>query len=122
MLKPGLVILYVDNPKKSADFYTRLFEQSPIEDSETFVMYLFDNAWKLGLWSKHTVVPESQASSQCMEVAFALDSKAAVDVCFKQLKEKNVEILQTPTALDFGYAFTALDPDNHRLRFYYIAP
>ena len=31
-----------------------------------------------------------------------------------------LKILQTPTDLDFGRTFVALDPDNHRLRVYWL--
>ena len=50
------------------------------------------------------------------EIAFALESDAAVDAAFAEWRARGVEIAQPPTRLDFGYAFLGLDPDGHRLR------
>lgn len=119
MLKPSLFILYVDNPLKSAAFYSELFDQTPIQSTDTFVMYAFSQGWKLGLWSKHDVIPAPEAISQGVEVAISLSSKEEVDAQYRQLQQQTVQIIQPPSSLDFGYAFTALDPDGHRLRFYF---
>lgn len=118
MLRPSLVILYVDNPQKSAEFYSHLFDKIPIETSETFVMYAFEKAWKLGLWSKHSVKPKARKVSECCEIAIALPNTEAIDTLHQQLKIKGIASIQAPAKLDFGYTFTLLDPNGHRLRFY----
>lgn len=118
MFKPNLCILYVDSPQQSKLFYSKLFQQTPVHASSTFVMFCFDDGWQFGLWSNKTVSPKSQAITQCMEVASKLKSNKEVDALYLQLQQQKVVMLHAPKALDFGYAFTALDPDGHRLRFY----
>lgn len=31
-----------------------------------------------------------------------------------------MEIVQAPEAMDFGYTFSGIDPDGHRLRVYHL--
>ena len=120
MLKPNLFILYVNNVKNSEDFYNELLNITPVHSSKTFAMYAFTQGWKLGLWSKDSVIPASHTISECSEVAFEFDSTQEVDNFYKKINQKT-EIVQAPQLLDFGYAFTARDPSGHRLRFYSIS-
>lgn len=39
----------------------------------------------------------------------------ALDISLRTLY-RGLPMLQTPTTMDFGYTFTATDPDGHRLR------
>jgi len=41
---------------------------------------------------------------------------AQVDALHADWRERGLAILQDPQMLDFGYTFTAADPDGHRLR------
>jgi len=81
-------------------------------------MIKFDNSWQLGLWAKHSVEPSCNKITGAIEVATMLETSQAVDDLYKKLVQQKVEIIQQPTQLDFGYAFTIEDPDGHRLRFY----
>ncbi len=119
-MKPNLFILYVEDVAQTERFYSELFETAAVESSDTFTLFNFADSWQLGLWSKHTVMPASQASSQCMELGIRLDSVEAVNHCYDKLRTQNVAVVQPPKQLDFGYALTALDPDSHRLRFYHL--
>ena len=56
MPDPNFIILYVNDPMRSADFYAHLMEKQPVEASPTFAMFALDSGVMLGLWSKHTVV------------------------------------------------------------------
>jgi hypothetical protein len=62
MTDPNFIILYVDNPSVSADFYAGLLGKTPVESSPTFAMFILESGLKLGLWSKHTVEPASAAA------------------------------------------------------------
>lgn len=118
MLNPSFIMLYVDNPTKSAEFYAMLLEQQPCESSLTFAMFILDQGYKLGLWSKHTVEPAATISGGGGELGFPVADFAEVDALHAAWQKKGLTILQVPTQMDFGYTFVAMDPDNHRLRVY----
>jgi predicted enzyme related to lactoylglutathione lyase len=115
MPHPNFVLLYVENPTASAAFYADLLGCAPVEASPTFVMFALDSGVMLGLWARHTVEPAA-TSGGGSELAFAVESSAAVDATYSAWTAKGVRIVQTPTAMDFGFTFTASDPDGHRLR------
>ena len=116
MANPNFFILYVDSPMASAAFYADLLARPPIESSPTFALFGLDSGVMLGLWSKHTVEPAATVGAGAVEVAFSMDSKDAVESLYRAWTTRGLAILQRPVMLDFGYAFVALDPDQHRLR------
>jgi catechol 2,3-dioxygenase-like lactoylglutathione lyase family enzyme len=117
---PNFVILYVDSPEKSGAFYSALLGRQPVESSPTFVLFVFDSGFKLGLWSRHTVEPAAEAPGGGAEIVLAVDTPAAVDAMHADWSGRGLKILQTPTDMDFGRTFVALDPDKHRLRVYWL--
>ena len=124
MSHPNFVILYVDDPPKSADFYANLLGRGPTELSATFAMFALDSGVMFGLWSKHTAAPAVVRQSDPGgggELAFSVDGKARVDELYslwtgREWTGRGLRIAQVPITLDFGYTFVALDPDQHRLR------
>lgn len=110
------LLLYVDSPATSANFYSRLLEKPPVELSPTFALFVLDSGLKLGLWSRHTVEPAAQAAGGGGELAFSVADNQTVDSLYAEWTEQELTIAQAPVALDFGYTFVALDPDGHRLR------
>ncbi|MER9163890.1 MULTISPECIES: VOC family protein [unclassified Mesorhizobium] len=121
MATPNFVILYVDQPQQSGAFYSALLGRQPVESSPTFVLFVLDAGFKLGLWSRHTAEPAAAASGGGAEIVFALDTPDAVDAAHADWSGRGLNILQTPTDMDFGRTFVALDPDNHRLRVYWLS-
>lgn len=116
MSDPNFIILYVNSPITSAAFYADLLGRPAIEASPSFAMFALESGVMLGLWARHTVEPIPTTGGGGAEIAFALDDDAAVDACFSAWSERGLSITQTPTRMDFGYTFVALDPDGHRLR------
>jgi catechol 2,3-dioxygenase-like lactoylglutathione lyase family enzyme len=116
MANPNFFILYVDQPTASAAFYAKLLGKEPVDASPTFAMFALESGVMLGLWSRHTALPAPSAMGGGGEVAFAVDSDAAVRTLHDDWKERGLPIAQAPVALDFGFTFVALDPDGHRLR------
>ncbi|QQZ43916.1 VOC family protein [Pseudomonas sp. SK3(2021)] len=110
------LLLYVDSPATSANFYSRLLDRPPVELSPTFALFILDSGLKLGLWSRQDVEPATQVTGGGGELALAVADNPAVDQLHDQWAESGVSIAQAPTRLDFGYTFVALDPDGHRLR------
>lgn len=116
MQHPNFVLLYVDHPEASADFYAKLLDATPIERSATFALFALSSGLKFGLWAKHTVEPKVDNAPGGSEIAFSLDSPAAVQALCTQWQADGLRIVQAPTQMDFGFTFVALDPDGHRLR------
>lgn len=115
MSHPNFILLYVASPAESSAFYTRLLGKPPVENSPTFAMFALDSGVMLGLWASAGVEPAATPAGGS-ELAFAVQDAAAVDARFEAWKTSGMPILQTPTEMDFGYTFTATDPDGHRLR------
>ncbi|MBT1158121.1 VOC family protein [Aminobacter anthyllidis] len=118
MRSPNFIILYVDSAETSGAFYANLLGRQPVEASPTFVMFVLDGGFKLGLWSRHTAQPAAATAGGGSEIVFALDAQDAVDATHAEWSGRGLKIIQAPTEMDFGRTFVALDPDNHRLRVY----
>ena len=115
-MNPNFVILYVDNPPRSAAFYKDLLGRAPVESSPTFALFVLDAGFKLGLWSRHTVEPATHATGGGNELCLAVDGKQQVDRMFADWGSRGLTVAQAPVEMDFGYTFVVLDPDQHRLR------
>lgn len=118
MTTPSMTMIYVDSPEKSAEFYRQLLGTEPVEQSPTFALFIFNNGFKLGMWSKHTVEPAPAATGGGTEICFMCEQPQQVDALYQQWRDKGLTIVQSPVELDFGYTFVAADPDGHRLRVY----
>jgi len=116
MSNPNFVLLYVDSPKASGDFYRALLGREPVEASPTFSMFALESGLMLGLWSRHTVRPPAAAGAGGGELAFAAAGREEVDAAHARWRGLGVSILLEPTDLWFGRSFVGLDPDGHRLR------
>jgi predicted enzyme related to lactoylglutathione lyase len=116
MTDPNFLILYVDNPVAAAAFYADLLDRPPIESSPTFAMFALDSGVMLGLWARRTVLPVAAPSASGSELAFSVAGAAIVDATHADWRKRGLSIAQSPTDMDFGRTFVALDPDGHRLR------
>lgn len=117
MQDPIFILLYVTDPQASARFYQGLLGKPAIETSPTFAMFPLASGAMLGLWKRDTVAPAATGAPGAGELAFAVEGgRAAVDARHAEWQALGLTLLQSPTALDFGYTFTAQDPDGHRLR------
>ena len=121
MNHPNFTILMVDNVPESTAFYADLLDVTAVEASETFSLFILEGGLKLGLWSRHTAQPAVTAKGGSVELGFQLKQNDDVDACHAAWQKKGLTILQQPTVMDFGYTFTAADPDSHRLRVYAFA-
>ncbi|SHM36521.1 Catechol 2,3-dioxygenase [Duganella sacchari] len=115
-MSPDYVLLYVDNPAASGEFYADLLNVQPVETSPTFVLFVLPSGLKLGLWSRHTAEPTVQAFAGGSELAFAVPDRSVVNDMYADWSARGLAIAQRPVAMDFGFTFVALDRDGHRLR------
>lgn len=116
MRDPNAVILYVDSPERSAEFYATLLGRGPVESSPNWAMFVLGNGSALGLWSTRDAQPAPLARGGGAEVTFTLANDAEVEALHGEWASRGIGIAQAPTRMDFGYTFVALDPDGHRLR------
>jgi catechol 2,3-dioxygenase-like lactoylglutathione lyase family enzyme len=116
MTNPNFMIVYVDSPAASGEFYRALLGREPVEASPTFIMFALDSGLMLGLWSRHTVQPAASAAGGGAELAFPVAAPQAVDEAHARWQALGVPILLAPTDLEFGRSFVGVDPDGHRLR------
>jgi catechol 2,3-dioxygenase-like lactoylglutathione lyase family enzyme len=123
-VKPGdcamsefsFVLLYVENPPASADFYAGLLGRPVVESSSTFAMLPLREGCMLGLWSRNTVAPAPAASPGSGEIAFTVADAQSVEAEHRKWSARGLTIVQPPTRMDFGHTFVALDLDGNRLR------
>jgi predicted enzyme related to lactoylglutathione lyase len=116
MLTPTYTILYVADPQASARVYANLLDTQHIETSPTFVLFPLENGRMLGLWAKSAAEPAADFHGSGSELAFRVGDEAEVDALHGKWRDSGLRIVQAPTRMDFGYTFTAADPDGHRLR------
>ena len=115
MSDPNFVLLYVSDPLAAADFFARLLGKPAVEASPGFAMFALESGVMLGLWERGGVEPAATTPGGA-ELAFAVTDRAAVDQRHADWRGQGVTVIQAPTQMDFGYTFTALGPDGHRLR------
>ena len=120
MALPHFVLLYVDEPEKSGEFYARLLDSQPLDSSPNFVMFELSPGLRLGLWARRDVEPAPRGGAG--ELAMAVGSNEEVEALCADHKGKGAAILQEPVTKDFGLTFLAADPDGHRLRVFCPAP
>ncbi len=113
---PNFILLYVSRPRHSAAFYASLLGSEPLELSDTFAMFAIGEGQMLGLWARDTVSPNATAVAGAAELAMTVESVDSVNAVHQDWITRGYVIAQAPCQMDFGYTFTAQDPDGHRLR------
>lgn len=116
MLSPNLILLYVEDPDKSAAFYTRLFGREPLAAFPSYVAYALENGLTFSLWSASAANFVSSGSGHRMEIAFMVSDDGEVERLYTEWRNAGVPIEQDLMTAVFGRTFVALDPDGHRLR------
>jgi len=112
----NFVLAYVTDPPRSAELYARLLDAKPVESSPGWAMFVLPNGIKLGLWSRTEVQPAPTAAGGSVELGFPVADDAAVLKTRDAWVALGLAIVQEPARMDFGFTFTAADPDGHRLR------
>ena len=115
MTSPNFILAYVADAPKSAELYSKLLRAQPVESSPNWAMFAFPNGLALGLWARNDVEPRATLPGGS-EIGFPVESDEAVRLTRDAWAKLGLKILQEPTNMDFGYTFTAADPDGHRLR------
>lgn len=116
MPTPNLLLLYVEDPASSAQFYSGLFGKPPVAVHPTYAAFAFDNGLNLGLWSTKATNFLSAGSGHRSEIAFMVADDDEVRRFHTQWDVAAVKIEQPLHQAVFGLTFVALDPDGHRVR------
>lgn len=116
MAPTHFILLHVQEPPASARFYARLLGREPVQGSPTFAMLEFAPGVMLGLWKRDTVEPAPTGTPGASELSWVLADDSQVSDWHARWQQDGVAIAQPPTKMGFGFTFTALDPDGHRLR------
>src|SRR5581483_6599601 len=96
MIEPNFVILYVDSPPASTEFYADLLGRPPVEASPTFAMFALNPGVMLGLWSRATVAPAAGAAPGSGEIAFTARAREDVDATHADWRKRGLAIAQPP--------------------------
>jgi catechol 2,3-dioxygenase-like lactoylglutathione lyase family enzyme len=115
------ILLAVRDPLKSAGLYSKILGTEPVEKASTFVLYVLGNGGKIGLWAADEIEPKTKPAGGA-EISFTEPDKSALLATHDAWRAFGLTILQPPTEMDFGFTFTAEDPDGHRLRPFVPAP
>jgi len=116
MNQPDFTILYVADPLKSAEFYSKLWGIEPVDSAPGFVLFVLANKSKFGLWLKTEVEPAPTGGPGSSEICLSVETEAGLHELHRQCQGQGIPILQAPSAMDFGLTFVIADPDGHRLR------
>lgn len=113
---PNLIIFYVKDPQKSAEFYEKIFEMKPVDSYPTWVTFTFNNGLCFGLWSTKAKDFLSEGNGHRSELSFMINNEQSVRDLYNKWIALGVTIEQKIHEAVFGVTFVALDPDGHRIR------
>jgi catechol 2,3-dioxygenase-like lactoylglutathione lyase family enzyme len=109
------LLLAAANPRRSGELYAKLLGAAPVENSETFVLFVLPSGLKIGLWLADEMEPKVGAADG-VDISFSEPDRAAVNKTYDAWTKLGLAVLQAPVEMDFGFTFTLADPDGHRLR------
>lgn len=116
-MKADMTILYVTDPEFSAGLYATLFGRAPVELSPGFGLFVLEGGVKLGLWKQAAVLPKTNIAGGGAELVLHVGTDAELEAAHATLSEiAGLSVLEAPVRREFGYTFTATDPDQHRIR------
>lgn len=116
MLIPNLILLYVENPDKSAAFYKDIFGVAPVAVFPTYVAFEFGSGLTFALWSTSARNFVSGGTGHRSEIAFMVPDDQSVRMLHDRWQTAGVTIEQPLHEAVFGSTFVATDPDGHRIR------
>ena len=113
----GAITMFVDDPKRSKEFYERVFEASPVFEDENSVAFEFENLIVNLLVERSapeliepTPVAGREAGERFQLTIWVEDADAVVE----QLRSAGVELLNGPIDRPWGLRTAAFaDPDGH---------
>jgi catechol 2,3-dioxygenase-like lactoylglutathione lyase family enzyme len=113
----GAITMFVDDPKRSKEFYARVFDVSPVYEDDDAVAFEFENQVvnllaerAAGELVEPTPVASREAGSRFQLTIWVEDA----DAVGEQLAAAGVELLNGPQDREWGMRTAAFaDPDGH---------
>jgi catechol 2,3-dioxygenase-like lactoylglutathione lyase family enzyme len=113
----GAITMFVDDPKRSKEFYERVFEMSPVFEDDNSVAFEFENLIVNLLVEgaapeliEPTPVAGREAGERFQLTIWVEDADAVLE----QLRSVGVELLNGPIDRPWGLRTAAFaDPDGH---------
>ena len=112
----NLVVLYVEDPKASAQFYADFHGLTPMALSDGFSSLTTDTGLTHGLWRKATAHPPAEGGPGSAEIGIMAAGEGGVEALYSRVKQDGMTILQPLVTAAFGPTFVIADPDGHRIR------
>ena len=112
----NLIVLYVEDPKASADFYAAFLGLKPMALSEGFSSLTTDSGLTLGLWRKATAHPRAEGGPGSSEIGIMASGEGGVAALYDRVRADGLNIIEPLMTADFGPTFVITDPDGHRIR------
>lgn len=123
-IREALVILYVSDQKRSADFYSRILEMEPVLDVPGMTEFQIHPGLKLGIMPEKGIAqiitpalpdPATGAGIPRCELYLVV---ADADKSFSHAVEMGAKIVSAPSDHDWGHRVGYLaDPDGHVIAF-----
>jgi len=109
------IVSYVADTAASAALYARILDQQPMTSGPGFATFALPGGTILALRDRDAVQPRATLPGGT-ELGFPVASADKVRLTRDTWARLGLRIIQEPVQLEFGYTFTAADPDGHRLR------
>lgn len=117
------VNLYVRDPAVSIRFFVDLLGVPALEEHPNFAMLPMAPGVMLGLWKLDDVTPPVSPNGDARsELAITVQDREAVLALHQDWIRRGISVIQAPILCDFGFTFTASDPDGHRIRVMALPP
>jgi catechol 2,3-dioxygenase-like lactoylglutathione lyase family enzyme len=115
MAEPSHIVSYVADARESTVLYSKILGLAPEAATPTYAVFALPSGGRLALRSRDGVEPRATLPGGT-ELCFAVETDDAVRRTRNAWFKLGLRIIQEPVQMDFGFTFTAADPDGHRLR------
>lgn len=85
------------------------------------MLFRLASKFMLGLWARAGVLPPAAPFGHGAKLGIPLADDAALASVYTAVTVAGCRILQQPTPMSFGTAFTLADPDGHPIRVFAVA-
>ncbi len=117
MAEPSHILSYVADTRKSASLYSKILGLAPVEATSNHAVFALPGGGRLALRARAGVEPRATLPGGT-ELCFPVDTDDEVRRTRDLWAKLGLKIIQEPVRMEFGFTFTAADPDGHRLRVY----
>jgi len=116
MSTPNLFLIYVTDIERATEFYSDLFDMSPVMLTPRYVPFEVAPGVLFALWTGRSENVRAE-TPRTFEVGLMVPgSSQAVDELHSQWTAKGVNVVEEPHEEVFGRTFVVTDPDGNLIR------